>query len=481
MYSAALALSLFCLCAIALVFWRSGAVSIFHPLTFYIAFHGLLFVFRPMLAQWLDYRLIYDAFGFSPSPEEKLTVIVAANLGFLAFSAACLWQGGIPMQFKIDSFSGAERRRLAAVFPAVLAICLPIGGYSMYHFWSSISAGTAYEGMLMDYATGTFINTTGNGYLLDAQTMLGPIAALLAWIYRFRLVTILPIVAFVVLRAGTGGRAPFIAALAMIALMYFYERREKLPTLKVMALSALALLAFVSVGSDRGAGVRQMFGLEADQSGQQSEVRARFMEGMDWGNLEFFEYIVYVVPKRSGTYDYFLGNLQLFTEPVPRALWSGKPIGPPIQRVNLVDYGRPYGMTRSVPGEGWYAWGWFGVVIWCGLWGLALGRIYRGFVQGPQNALHTAAYMVFLPILILAYRDGSLVTVFRQGLFYFFPVLVWIAIARYKELPTAHAMRVAAHRRWHRLKAAHSGHPDARPDPGTARRPGVTRAPARRP
>ena len=69
-------------------------------------------------------------------------------------------------------------------------------------------------------------------------------------------------------------------------------------------------------------------------------------------------------------------------------------------------------MTRSLPGEGWYAWGWFGVIVWCGLWGYVLGLIYRKFVEGSQSAFKTAAYMIFVPILIIGYRDGTLVTMF---------------------------------------------------------------------
>lgn len=476
MYSAALAFSLFCFCVVALAFWRSGAVSVFHPLTFYLAFHGLLYVFRPMLAQYFHYRVIYDAFGFTPSAEDKLNVILASNLGFLAFSIACLWKGNVPMQFKLDSFASAERRRLGAIFPWVLVICLPIGGYSMLHFWSSVGTGTAYEGLLLDTDTGIVINTRGNGYLLEAQTMLGPIAALLAWIYRFRLVTILPIIAFVVLRAGTGGRGPFIVALAMLSLMYLYERREKFPNAKVMMITAAAVVAFVGVGSDRGYSIRRALGMENAEYSQSTGAHERFLEGMDFGNLEFFEYIVFVVPKRSGTYDYFLDNLQLFTEPIPRTLWADKPIGPPIQRLNLMRYAKPFGMTRSLPGEGWYAWGWYGVVIWCGLWGLVLGWIYRSFVKGPQNALHTATYMVFLPILIIAYRDGSLVTIFRQGVFYFLPLLIWFGVARYKELPTARSMRLAARRKLSMLKMESVRQPVSRSAPGLSRRstaPGI--------
>ena len=133
--------------------------------------------------------------------------------------------------------------------------------------------------------------------------------------------------------------------------------------------------------------------------------------------------------------------MQVFTEPVPRVLWSGKPFGAPFERISLFDYGRPYGMTRSMPGEGWYSLGWAGVVIWCGLCGYILGWVYRRFVQSEQNTFQVAAYIMFLPILIVAYRDGQLVTVFRQAIFFVGPILLWLAFARFFKVKMAAEMR----------------------------------------
>ena len=186
---------------------------------------------------------------------------------------------------------------------------------------------------------------------------------------------------------------------------------------------------FSAVEIDRGQAVRALFGEQTDIR-KVSDEKTRFMEGMDLGNLEFFEYIVYVVPQRSGTYGYFNDVLQLFTEPVPRALWPGKPLGAPFQSFSMFDYGFPIGYTRSLPGNGWFALGWLGVFITCSAWGYVLGLIYRRFVEGPQNPYQVASYIILLSILIIAYRDGSLVTVFRQGIFVFAPVVVWMGIVR---------------------------------------------------
>jgi len=452
MYEAALTLSLICLLGVGFFFMRSPAFSVFHPLTFYICFHGLIFVIRPIVAWGMEFRFIYQVYQFTPSASDKLIAILASNLGFLVFAFFAFRAGGVAMQFKQDRFAVAERNRLSRIFPWVAAICIPIGAYSLISLWNDASNDSSYATMMQDAATGVAINTTANGYLVEAQLMLASCGAIVAWIFRFRLIAILPLVAFIIGRAGTGGRGPFVTSMVTVGLLYLYEKRRKLPSFKIF-LGILAVVAmFTVVGDDRGRSIRQMVGTDNTASHYYGSNEARFMEGMDFGNLEYFEYLVYVVPQRSHTYDYFIDNLQLFTEPIPRVLWKNKPIGAPFNRIFLMDYGFPVGMTRSLPGEGWFALGWAGVAIWCGLWGYGLGWIYRKYVEGPQGTLHTAAYMIFLPVLIVAYRDGLVVTVFRQCLFFLMPVVLWLALSRALSLPTAQHMRVAAAMRIKQLR-----------------------------
>ena len=452
MYEAALALSVVCFLLVTGYFVRAPSFSLFHPLTFYSAFHGFIFVFRPIIAKMNDFNLVYRGYQFTPSPSDKLTVILASNLGFLVFAFFCLLAGNVAMRFKQDGFAVAERERLKPLLLWVLAICVPIGLYSLANVWNGAAAtGLGYDAMLRDAGTGTYINTQGNGYLAEAQLMLASCGALIAWIFRFRLLALLPLVAFVVFRAGTGGRGPFVTALVTVGLLYLYEHRRRMPSLQISALLVGVVLIFNTVGNDRGLAIRKAIGNDtASNVFIQTRANERFLEGMDFANMEYFEYLVYAIPQRTHTYGYFLDTLQVFTEPVPRVLWKNKPISAPFNRISLLDYGRAIGMTRSLPGQGWYSLGWLGVIIWCGLWGYVLGLIYRRFVEGPQTAFKTAAYMIFVPILIVAFRDGQLVTVFRQGLFYLGPVLLWFYLARYLGLPSAVIMRAAAARRLRR-------------------------------
>jgi oligosaccharide repeat unit polymerase len=439
-YLVVLFASLLVFCGVTAAYLRSGYFSVFHPFTIYTLFHGTVFVFRPFLSVLLEYEILYRAFKFTPTLSDKITVIVAANLGFLAFGFFCFRQGAVPMRFRQDAYSYKERIRLGRYFPWVFAVCFPLGMWSLLTLFGQASSFAVAADMGRDAATGVIFNTSSNGYFVEAQLMLATLGAICAWLFRFRLIAIAPLLIFVVMRAGTGGRGPFVTALISTALLYLYERRQRFPDLKAIALAGALAIAFVAIGSDRGQSLRAVFGEQTDYRLTGTE-GLKFGEGMDLANLEFFEYIVYVVPQRSHTYGYFNDVLQVFTEPIPRVLWKDKPFGAPFERIFLFDHGTPYGMTRSLPGEGWYSLGWIGVALWCGLCGYVLGWIYRRFVESSQGTFHTAAYLMFLPILIIGFRDGQLVTVFRQGIFYFAPIAMWVLIARYFHVPLARDLR----------------------------------------
>jgi len=466
MYDAALGFAVVSFLAVCLYYWRMPAFSMFHPLTWYLACHGILFVVRPVIAWVRGYDFIYHIYQFTPSMSDKVTVIVASTLGMLAFAFFSLHAGNAPMRFVDSEAHRIERTRLSQVFILVLLICGPPATYSLFN---SFGEDNNFTGLMLDRATGITINTVKNGYVTDLQLMAVSLCPLLIWVSRFRWWSFAPLIGFVLVRAGTGGRGPFVAAVVGTALFYFYEKRIRFPGLRVVLGAALLLSAFSAIGVDRGTAIRKFLNLDVTTDVGSSNLGLKFMEGMDFGNMEYFEYLVYVVPQKSGTYDYFLDNLQVFTEPVPRILWTGKPIGEPFRRIQLFDYGFPIGMTRSLPGEGWYALGWAGVLIWCGLWGYALGRIYNRFAKGSQTTLATAAYLVFLPILIVALRDGLLLTIVREAGAYLMPIFVWYLIARYNRIPSARTIAGLLARKRAREQAGGEAGPLA---PGAAPRPG---------
>ena len=442
MYEIALLLGSLLSIGVFALFMRSPAFSVFHPLFIYSAFHFLVFVIRPVFGAIYHYELIYHLYEFHPDLDVRLTAYAVAQLGYVCFAFFALQAGRVPFRFKQDGFVDLERRRLAPYFVAVLLTCGVVGAYSLARYY--MLGEMYYAGMVRDQATGYSINTYQNGYLQDAQLMLIPIVAAIAWLFRFRLIAFLPLAAFVVFRAGTGGRGPFIAAMCCTLLLYLYDRKRRLPPVRVGLLVVAAIGIFALVGADRGASVREAVGMAPERQLSHKTLQLRPLETMDLGNMEFLEYLVETIPGKTGTYDYFLSNLQLFTEPVPRVWWPGKPAGPPVQLFSLFDYGFPIGITYSLPGVGWYELGWLGVVIWCSLFGYALGRVYTAFVASDQSTLKTLSYMILLATMIVGFRDGMLLTLVKQNFMYQLPVLTWFAVARMYGLPRLGDLRLRA-------------------------------------
>lgn len=434
---------------------RSGCYSVFHPLSLYALFHAVVFVLRPILSLFLNYDYVYKVYHFTPTDQDRVVALLVANLGLVAFSFCSLRprSGGVTMRFSSDPLLQDERTRLARYFIWVMAICAPVAVWSLAGQFGAAFNNETFSEMKFDLSTGVAYNTGGNGYFYEAQLMLVPLTTIIAWVFRFRLLALLPFLAFFILRAGTGGRGPFVSAAFALGLFYLYQNRTRLPTRRaVLALMAVGLV-FVAIGQDRGYGLRTALGAESD-SRLSFESDEPFLGGMDFANMEYLEYVIYVVPQRSRTYTYFTELLQIFTEPIPRALWPGKPIGAPIKMFSMFDYGVPIGATWSLPGVGWMGLGWPGVIMLCGLWGFGLGWIYRKLVESDQSTFKVAAYMCFMPIMVVAYRDGLILTVLRQGIFYMFPIVLWMGVARLFRVPMARDLRVAM-ARLRRRRALH--------------------------
>ncbi len=446
MYEVLLSANVLLWLGIALYFVRLPIASVYHPVSYYLFFHGFVFTFRPIVVHIQGYTALYNGYGFLPSPSDKITVILGTMLGLVCFVSAALKFGNAPPRFVQDRFTDIERGQLIRPFLIVACLVAPIGIISILANWAARSNDAST--MVFDAATGYTINTVNNGYFADVQLMLAPLAVMLIWLFRFKWWTFTPFAAFIILRSGTGSRWPIMMACATVALMFLYERRKKFPNLKPAVLIIAALWLFQVIGVDRGAAIRNLFVEDKSLALVYSNSREMgFLEAMDWANLEFFEYIVYAVPQRTGTHGYFLNNLQVFTEPVPRALWADKPVGPPIKLFSLYDYGFPIGMTNSLPGEGWMQFGYLGIAIWCGLFGWFYGWIYNKFQQSRQSTLALIAFLLFIPLSLQVFRDGLLLTLIKTHAWFLLPVVLMYGIARLSAVPLADEIRLMAYRR----------------------------------
>lgn len=431
MYIGALFLSAVVFVLVNALYFIRGNASLFHPFSYYSLFHGIVFVVRPVVAYAYGYSKIYGYAGFVPSLSDKLTVIGAANLAFIVYFWISTRVGRSPMEFKVGSAQAIHRQLVRRTLLMMLVICLPLGLYSLLAGLGQVAQGTS---DIIMTKTGVITGGT-NGYIIEGHRLLVPICALSAWLFRFRLIALAPLATYFVLKFATGGRGSVVMAALITLLFYLYDRRKRFPGIQLAALAVPLLLVFTAVGDDRGRSIREQLGIQNERIEGSNRDGERFLEGMDFANMEYFEYLVYVVPQRSQTYDYFLSNLQLFTEGIPRALWRDKPIGQPIKLIDLFQYGRPAGFSMSMPGVGWYELGWLGVFLWAGFWGWVTGRFYEWFVTSDQSTLKVATYIVSLASLIIVFRDGTILTLARGQIFYLFPILVIFLLSRAARVP----------------------------------------------
>ncbi|KHL25208.1 hypothetical protein PK98_00040 [Croceibacterium mercuriale] len=428
MYAFWLTVSVATVLVVTLVFSRHRAFNLFHPLAFYLMFHAIVFVIRPIFSVLYDFHGLYDAIGFWPNDWERSQVLICTNLGLVAFAACSLSVGKEAVRFSTTD-DGAFRLALLKVYWLPAIIIGALGLWSVIWLWSvaddfgqfTVRNGGTGEGGLRGVS----------GYFLSMQTMLGILGAVLAWLGRFRLWSLAPIALFTLLQFGAGGRGQAVSGLTALALLYLFGRRKTWPNASIVTLFLVAAVVFNTVQADRGRGIRSLLGFETEvvvKATTTTGPKPKPLETMDLANMEFFEYLVWAIPKRTGSYDYFLSNLQIFTEPVPRALWPGKPYGPPIKMFELFRYGKALGATSSVPGAGWIQWGYAGVFIWSSLFGLFYGWIYKVFTRHHRNALVAVAYMVFLSASPVAFRDGAIVSIAKQMIFFMVPVLaLWFS------------------------------------------------------
>lgn len=439
-YDLVLATSTFAFVALGWFYLRSPGASIFNPATYYLAFHGMVFVIRPIFARVYDFRSIYASVGFVPSLETKINTIVAANVAMVVFVGLCVALCP-PLEFHQEEEERDRRGRMMArylpAFIGLSGLCL----WALIWMWGFRESG----GRLgeVDLRTGVQGLTNVSGYFISLTGFMVALGGIFAYLNRFRWWSFLPLLVFSVLRLGVGSRGEFIVACIVLGLLFLFDRRRKWPSAALLALVLPVYLTFSAVVSDRGAALREALTGEAQpEIVYYSETELSPLEHMDFGNLEFLEYVVHVVPERSGTYDYFLHNLQLFTEPIPRGLWKDKPFGAPIQPVELYRYGKPIGMTMSVAGVGWYSLGYIGVVLWSAFFGLVYASAYRAFVRSRQTVLAAIAYSLFLGTCIVAFRDGLVLTILKQFLFFAIPVIALWATERLLGSPRMAGNRV---------------------------------------
>ncbi len=404
------------------VFLASGQASIFHPLTVYWVFHGLVFVLRPVLVHSFGFDANWNYMVFQPTDSCFVKTLAVSSVALLFFAVACLWTGWAQPMFQHPQppqFNPVARHALLVV----TIVLLPAIVYSIFATRAGI------EG---ERVNGVYIMTNSTGYLNEAQHFVIPLLGAWLVVTRFHWLNLFPILVYLGYRVWFGwSRWTILLFLLMIVLAYCWYHRKKWIPLWSVAAAIPVLMIFNLLGHNRDA-LKQLLAGEPVQTidsnaGMTHEDKLRKqLDTQDYANFDYLSYVVSVVPERTETFTYGAQYLQLFTEPIPRILWKGKPVGAPVRTINIGAYGNFTGLTVSLCGDGWMSGGWVGLIITLSLAGAILGRAHRWFWQNSENANAAMFYLVALAMVPQWYRDGG-ISIFKFLLFNLFPLGMWLA------------------------------------------------------
>jgi hypothetical protein len=406
------------------IFFASGQASIFHPVTWYLAFHALVFVLRPVLVHYFGFDFIWNYMRFRPTDEVFVRTLEVSSVGLVLFVAACLAVSRRNPSFSEDhyrEFSPTQKRGLLVV----TLLLAPIIGYSIYSTAKGTSVG--------ELVGGVFININSVGYLNDAQFLLMPLLCIWLMVTRFHWANALPVILYIGYRSWGGwARFTIVLFVAMVVATYCWQHRLRWMPRWAVAAALPVFMLFNLIGHNRDVFKELLTGqqvrtVEYDPGMTTDQKIKKQYDNPDAANFDSLAYIIAVVPERTGTYTYWSQYLQIFTEPIPRLLWKGKPVGAPVSFFDLNAYGNFIGLTSSLCGDGWMSGGWVGLAITMTLMGGFLGWFHRWFWNHAGNNMASLFYLTALPMLAQLYRDGG-ISIAKFMLWNWLPLLMWTGI-----------------------------------------------------
>jgi hypothetical protein len=416
------------------LFLASRQASIFHPLGMYLAFHGLVFILRPIFVHCFGFHSTWDYMGFEPDPNQFVRTLVVSSVGLAALATTCLVVGRADPVFPKGPAPVLTPEQSAAV-TIITVILLPLMAYSIHAAAGDTGGQSA--------ANGIYILTKTTGYLTDAQFMMAPLLCLWLLKTRFHWLNLVPILAYIAYRVWCGwARWTFLLFFVTLVLQYCWYHRLRWLQAWILAAALPMLALFNILGHNRG--VLQTYLKEGTitlntsdlAAGMSAEEKHRQqLDTQDFANFDYLAAVVAVVPDRSGAFTYGTQYLQLFTEPIPRILWRGKPVGAPISFFGMNQFVNFTGLTISLVGDGWISGGWIGMILTMALAGVVLGLAHRSFWANSRRPMPSMLYLTFLSVSPNWFRDGG-ISVFKFLMFTWLPflmvpVVVWILSGRF--------------------------------------------------
>jgi hypothetical protein len=407
------------------IFAASRQASIFHPVTAYLGFHGLVFVLRPILVSAFGFDTNWSYMQFHPSDEVFVQTLAVSSVAMICLVAVCLVTGRSRISFgshNAPEFTFQDRRALLIT----TWLFIPAVGYSIF---------ATRHGIAGERVNGIYVMTNSTGYLNEAQNFMMPLLCLWMVATRFHWLNVIPSIFYVGYRTWFGwSRWTILLFVLMVIMIYCWYGRRKWFPLWSVAVAVPILLLFNLLGHNRDILKAYLLGQEIQAVEYEpgmtigDKLKKRF-DTQDYANFDYLSYVVWLVPERTGTFTYGAQYLELLTEPIPRILWKGKPVGSPVRTgVDLGEYANFLGLTVTLAGDAWMSGGWIGLAIILSLSGWLLGLAHRSFWRNIEKPARCLLYLVALAMVPQWYRDGGVSSIAKFLLFTLTPILVWMGV-----------------------------------------------------
>ncbi|MCF7702177.1 O-antigen polymerase [Loktanella sp. M215] len=422
-----------------LLFGRFHGFRILEPATWYLFFHYILFAFRPVVLFTVGYHGNYSYMAMHPDVADSALTFLITNVALLAFLLGCV----LPGRPTLPAISEKPNTLEVQTFFIAALLFAPLYLYSIYYGISNPlteTNATSSGNIMIDPETGKKIFVTGSGYFYVLKNCFPGLVIAHIVLFRPNIWNMSAVIVFLT-SAILEGRGRFIIIYFLLGLIIYYFQRPKVSqTTKVAVLSSFTVLALVLISL--GGLYRQVVRSLGDITWSDFDVvdfinRTPMGDSQEFGMFEFLSYIAKYYPDHDYGYSFFTQYLEVFTKPIPRALWPGKPVGSPIQLVDLDYFGNFQGLTQSMVGAGWLSFGLLGVFLLAFVSGFMMQRFFRFAARNWQDPSIRSIYIVALPIGVQWFRDGapSIVEFYIFGLY---PLLFWailIHIVRAGYLP----------------------------------------------
>ena len=402
-----------------------GEKRLASPIFLYLIFHLSSFVLRPWVIFFSsDQSFLHDYVGIWPYSQDHEQALWQANLGLIMFLSGGLW--GERLAKRKTTQIRARVLPVEVVTP-VGVVMLMLGAFSILRYGvlpGQDPTSARVTGTVLDTAQGYAAINNSSAYLTSFHVV--TIGVFITWLtfikFRWYYIPYLGLYFITVIYQGYSRTTYLLGAFALL-ITVLGQRGRRWPSFSAVPVFLLFVLSFLS-------GKHWLQALILRGTGEGIAIaRDNTTESLKGTSEIFINYdtllgVTYLIPRYVPHSD-----VSLYFRPfyfwIPRAIWPNKPI---------FDFSSAYitansslvnfrGLTPTLVGESFLAFGTTGVIVLMALFGSVFGYVHSRTNIYPFQSVERIFGLAFVVSLFQVYRDG-IISLPVYLMFYFGPCLI---------------------------------------------------------